>query len=308
MRSSQPVDISVRMGFRIAKHDGSLFVPLDRAVTIRGRVAANPHTAAMAAAYDDWIADWKEVFLEEIDHRIARLSANAVATHLDEDLDELSDETYVLVPLATNGDEGERFFYFKGKTRTEFSSPRLGKQYHAMGEWIPHMKASPLPRIVELGDRIAKKWDEATKAIRAAEKAETSAREFRLTGARRKLIDRFNALGKATEGELKELPHAHPELGLPNSFFERFLSAGKPVVAPTVKELTEKRDALKEELSEAEAELAAAVQAEKDEAAELAKREREEDERKLSEAQAELGKKAKEVAELQEKLKKPPTP
>ena len=145
-------------------------------------------------------------------------------------------------------------------------------------------------------------------AIRDAETAETSSRAFRLTGARRKLIDRFNALGKATEGDLKELPHAHPELGLPNSFFERFLRAGRPVVPPTVEELRQKRDALKEELSQAQAELDAAEKAEQDAAAEAAQREREEDERKLTIAQAELDKKAQEVAELQAKLNKPPLP
>jgi hypothetical protein len=295
------------MGFRLIKYDSSMFVCLDRGVTIRARVAANPHTAGMAARFDAWLANWKTTFLEEIDHRIAVLSANALATQLDEDLDELSSETAVVVPLATGGDEGELFFYYKGQTKGEFNSPRLGKQHRAMGEWVTHMKQSPHPQIVDLGNRIEKKCDEATQAISAAEKAETSSREFRLTGARRQLIDQFNALGKATEGDLKEMPHAHPELNLPNSFSERFLRSGRPVVAPTVEELKRKRDAIQEELSQAQAELDAAEQAEKDEAAEVAKRQQAEDEKKLVAAKAELEQKAKEVADLEAKLKKPPT-
>jgi hypothetical protein len=169
------------------------------------------------------------------------------------------------------------------------------------------MQQSPCPQIVDLGKRVEKKYTEASQAIRDAEVADASSREFRLTGARRQLIDRFNALGKATEGDLKEMPHAHPELSLPNSFSDRFLRAGRPVVPPTVEELTKKRDALKEELNPAQAELDAAVKAEQDAAAEAAQRQRTEDEKKLALVQADLEKKAKEVADLQAKLNKPPT-
>jgi len=174
-----------------------------------------------------------------------------------------------------------------------------------MGAWVTHMAGSLNARIVEIGTRLATKHGEATTAIQIAQDADTASREFRLTGARRQLIDKFNALGKGTEGELKEMPHAHPELKLSNDFVERFMRAARSVVPPTVDELTRRRDAVQEELAAAEADLDAAIKAEADAVAEAARVEREADEKKLAEAQTELDKKAAAVAGLKAKLGKP---
>ena len=208
------VDILDLMGFRIVKSDSSLLVSLDRAAVIRARLAADPRTAMLAVPWDDWIADWKKRYLEEIDHRIAVLTANAVATVLDEDLDGLAGETW----NATEAYPVERAFFFGNKMRAEFVKPKLGSQYVAMGAWISHMASSQIVPLAEIGKRLGPKHKEATVAIETAQNADAAQREFRLTGARRQLVDRFNALGKKTEGELKEMPHAHPELGLPNDF------------------------------------------------------------------------------------------
>jgi len=289
------------MGFRTAKQTASLLVPLDRAVTIRALLAADPRTTALTSAWDGWLTDCKKTIVAEIDHRIATLTANAVATQKDDDLDDLSDETWA----ATTDDEAERLFYYKGKSNSDFKSPRLGKQYQQMGTWITHMTASLNGRIVDIGKRIVIKHDEATTAIKTAQDADTASREFRLTGDRRQLIDRFNALGKGTEGELKEMPFAHPELKLPNNFFERFMRAARSVVPATVEELTKKRDAVKEELDAAQAELDAAINVEAGATAEAARLERAADEKKLYEAQVELDEKAAVVADLKAKLEKP---
>jgi hypothetical protein len=290
-----------RMGFHIAKQTASLFVSLDRAVTVRALLAADPRTAALTPDWDGWLVDCKRTIIAEIDHRIATLTANAVATQKDNDLDDLSDETWV----ATADDEAERLFYYKGKSNSDFKSPRLGKQYLQMGTWITHMTGSQNGRIADIGARLAVKHGEATAAITTAQDADTASREFRLTGDRRQLIDRFNALGKGTEGTLKEMPFARPELRLPNNFVERFMRAARSVVPPTVDELTKKRDAVKEELDAAQAELDAAIKVETDAAVEAARLERAANEKKLAEAQVELDKKAAAVAELKAKLEKP---
>ena len=289
------------MGFRTVKQTSSLLVPLDRAVTIRALLAADPRTTALTPAWDAWIADCKKTIHTEIDHRSTTLTADAVATQKDDDLDDLSDETWT----ATANDDAERLFYYKGKSNSDFKSPRLGKQYQQMGAWMSHMAASPNGRIVDIGVRLAATYAEATAAIQVAQEADTASREFRLTGERRQLIDKFNALGKGTEGELKEMPHAHPELKLPNNFVERFMRAARSVVPPTVDELTKKRDAVQEELAAAQAEMDAAIKAETDAAAEAARVQREADEKTLAAAQVELDKKAAAVADLKAKLGKP---
>lgn len=116
------------MGFRTAKQTSSLLVPLDRAVTIRALLAADPRTTALTPAWDAWLVDCKKTIVAEIDHRITTLTANAVATQKDDDLDDLSDETWA----ATTNDDAERLFYYKGKSNSDFKSPRLGKQYQQM--------------------------------------------------------------------------------------------------------------------------------------------------------------------------------
>ncbi len=289
------------MGFRTVQHAAALLVSFDRAVTVRALLVADPRTAHLAPDWDTWLSDWKATFLQEIDHRIAVLTANAVATIRDDDLDDISTETYA----ATAGDPGERSFYFKGKTNKQFIAPRLGVQYQQMGTWISHMTSSTDPVITALGARLVVKHKDAGDAIKDGQDKETAQREFRHTGARKQIIDRYNALGKSTEGALEEMPHAHPELRLPKNFVDRFMRPARSVVPATVEELTKKRDAVKEELEAAQAELDTAIKAEQEAAAELARQEREADLKKLADAEAEVDKKNQEIAALRAKVDPP---
>lgn len=279
-------------------------VSLERAVTIRARLAADPITAYLVPPWDTWIADWKATQSKEIDLRIALLTANAVSNHWDDRMDDYSKETWD----ATDGDEPERLFYYKGQTHRQFAAPRHGVQYKKMGSWITHMAGSPKPIIVDIGKRLAPDYKLAGDAIQAAESADTAWREFRTTGERRTLVDRFNALGKNTEGQLKEMPFARPELRLPSDHVERFMRSGRSVVPATMEDLTKRRDDAKEVFDQAQAELDAAIQAEKDAADEEARIQRAADEKKLAEALAELGEKGKEIAELRAKLGLPEEP
>jgi hypothetical protein len=290
------------MGFRIISYAASLLVSFDRAVITRALLAADPRTAHLATGWDAWIIDWKTTFFQELDHRVAVLSAQALATIMDDDLDEIADETW----SETEGDAAERQFYFSGKKRAQFTAPRLGAQYRQMGAWITHMTGSKEPRIVDIGNRLAKKHQAAGDAITDADTKETAARDFRLTGPRKQIIDRYNALGKNTEGELKEMPFAQPDLHLPKDFFERFLRSPRSVTPPTVEDLTKKRDAAKEDLDAIQAELDAAIKAEKDDADQAAREQRTADQKLLAEAQAEADAKNKAVADLRAKLGLPP--
>ena len=170
------------------------------------------------------------------------------------------------------------------------------------------MAGSPKPIIVNIGKRLAPDYKLAGDAIQAAESADTAWREFRTTGERRTLIDRVNALGKNTEGQLKEMPFARPELRLPSDHVERFMRSGRSVVPATMEDLTKRRDDAKEVFDQAQAELDAAIHAEKDAAEEEARIQRDADEKKLASALAELGEKGKEIAELRAKLGLPEEP
>lgn len=93
-------------------------------------------------------------------------------------MDDYSKETWD----ATDGDEPERLFYYKGQTHRQFAAPRHGVQYKKMGSWITTWPGSPKPIIVDIGKRLAPDYKLAGEAIQAAESADTAWREFRTTG------------------------------------------------------------------------------------------------------------------------------
>jgi hypothetical protein len=260
------------MGSFIIDQGFALISCLDNAVTSRGLLAANPLTAFLAAGFDGWITEWKAVFLQEIDHRIAGTSAAALEVSLDGDLNDLSDETSrtVLIYTKNNREDPEYVFYFNGERASDFKKPHMGSQLAAMTVWPPHMAASPHAPIINLGTRIAVKVKDAGTAIESTATAEQKAREFRLTGARRQLIDKLNALRKATYGILAEMPHKHPELKLPGNFADRFFPAERAVAPsrpPTAASLKLEMDVLQADLATLNAQYDKALQAEADEAA-----------------------------------------
>jgi hypothetical protein len=295
------------MGPFIIDQDHSLISCLDHAVTSRALVAANPLTASLAPGFDAWIDEWKVVFLDEINHRIAGTSAAALEVSLDSDLNDLSDETSrtVLIYTKNDRDDPEYVFYFKGERASDFKKPHMGSQLAAMTSWPPHMAASAYPPIVDLGKRIAVKVKDAGTAVESTTTVEQKAREFRLTGARRQLIDKLNALRKATHGAIAEMPHKHPELKLPGNFADRFFRAERPVAPsrpPSAAALKLQMDALQKELVELGNAHAKAVQDELDAAAK--KTEEEQDVAALAAAEAALADKKAEVDALKAKLGK----
>jgi Sec-independent protein translocase protein TatA len=260
------------MGAFIVEHDTALVTCLDLAVTTRGLLAANPHTVSLAADFDAWIAQWKPVFLQEIDNRIATTSAAALEVSLDTDLNDLSDETSkaVLITVKGNREDPEYVFYYNGGRASDFKKPHMGPQLAGMRNWPDHMKVSPFPTLVDLGLRIDAKVKDSDNAITNTAKIETQDREFKLTGARRQLIDSLNALRKATYGTLAQMPHAHPEWKLPGTFADRFFRAERPTAPsrpPTVASLKLEMEAAKKALDTVTAAYQTAVKAEEDAAA-----------------------------------------
>lgn len=222
--------LSTLMPAFIIPSEASLLTCLDHAATTRALLAADPLTQGLAADFDAWIVEWKAVFLQEIDLRIAGTSAAAVEVAADADLNDLSDETSrtVLVLVKNDRDDPEYRFYYNGERASDFKKPHLGSQLEGMRLWIGHMAASPAPAIVDLGARIAAKVQAADAAVEATATASQKEREFRLTGARRQLVDKLNALRKATYGTLSEMPHKHPDLKLPATYADRFFRAERP--------------------------------------------------------------------------------
>jgi hypothetical protein len=81
------------------------------------------------------------------------------------------------------------------------------------------------------------------------------------------------------------------------------MRTSRPVVPPSIQELTKRRDDAKEALDQAQTDLDAAVKAEKDEAEEAERVVRNADQKRLDGLVAEQNMRAEEIAALQAKLK-----
>lgn len=197
--------------------------------------------------------------------------------------------------------------YFSGKNLSDFKRSFSAK-LEAMRGWIPNLKASEHPSLVDLAkdvEQAVKTADEAL-AMRAEVKAEK--RFFRNTGERKKLIEKTNVVCKSIHGELSKLPHEMP--GLPADYADRFFLSLSHTEDED-EEMDDPVDAAKAKITSLEQELAAAkehlgeVEAEKAKAAAVAAA-REAEKAKLSALEAEIAEKAKLAAEIKAKLEKRP--
>jgi DNA repair exonuclease SbcCD ATPase subunit len=148
-----------------------------------------------------------------------------------------------------------------------------------MRNWIGPLKSSPHASLSALGPELEKKVTAADAAKAALATAQTANRVFRTTGARKALIDEFNALRKLTYGKLAELPHKYPDRNLPGSFpdgfFKRVSRPKEAIEPPTsadiltqIAELETTLSALREKLKEVLKQEEAEAQAERDREAE----------------------------------------
>jgi hypothetical protein len=213
--------------------DVTLDTLFDECVYTQVRLSAYPTTLPLAQDFDNLLTQWATVRDQEkaIDREL--VATRALARIVDEELDDLTDETAKTLLLITKGerDDPDYELYFGDTRPSDLKRPLLGAQLDTMRGWVQNMQASSHPQIVDLGKRVAAavaRGDAATANVTAAERKN---REFRTTGARRKLIDVMNAVRKSTYGKLAEMPHAQPQLKLPRDFANRFFRT-KPSSAP----------------------------------------------------------------------------
>jgi hypothetical protein len=299
------------MGAYVVDYDASLPVSRDLAVTARAVLAAYKFSAYLVPQIDQWVAEWKLIFLEEVDNEAERVSANALAFSLDADLNDLTDEASNLLQKLTKNDRTDPQWILDFSTERvgDFKRPVLGKQLERMRIWPSTMLPSPDQAPVDLGTRVAAKVTECDAVLATLSAVEQKIRTFRLTGKRRKLLDDFNALRKSIEAEVQQLPLKQPGLKLPTNFLSRVLPPERPAAnPPTAAELKVKLDALKEAVAKLDADYAAAVKAEADVAEADAKLQANAAQKKIDEMEAEIAKQQAELAKLKAKQTSPADP
>lgn len=224
---------------------------------------AKPFAPPFAAFQDEWM----KVNTTEILLGVARGAAAAQIVACDDDLNDLLDaiDRTLLIQVKNDRSDPEYKHYFV-KPANLLKRPVLGGQLETMRGWVPSLEASANPVLAALGASLAVAVAAADAAVKALATADQQVRDFRTLGARKALIDSFNALRKSTDGKLAELPHAHPEAKLPATFASHFFRREAPKAAapaaPTSSDLTLKVADLEAQLAAAKAELAKALEQE----------------------------------------------
>lgn len=239
--------------------ESSLDFFLEHLVYNLALLLANPLTAHHGPAFEQMLDRWWQVDRQEKTLWIEILKAAAMIVAADNRLDALVDK--LLHALEGEGNEKLREFILKGKRPSDIKRPVLRGQLAQMKTWVGTLNESGKPAIIAIGAEIDVATQDADGAERALADAKRRAGQFRSIGERRAFVDALNALRKGTHGALAELPHAQPELGLPNGFAELFF---KPVRAPrrddgepkTAAEAADRVAALEEQLAAARAVLA----------------------------------------------------
>jgi hypothetical protein len=275
----------------IIQQAASLATVLEENTRTRARLAAMPLTLPLAADFVAFEETWTKVNAQEIALRNGVISAYALVGYADEVIDVIVDAIANAVLIETHNDRKALLYtrYFGARSPNQLKRFVLGAELETVRGWIPSLKGSSVASLASLGNELEQAVLEADAAVKAVNVAEQQNQDFRILGERKALIDEANALRKSTHGKLSEMPHAFPELHLPNTFADRFfraerrskaldVAALKVQIADKGAELGALNDALAEALAEEEKAAKATADAEKEaDQAALAEAEKEAD-------------------------------
>lgn len=103
-----------------------------------------------------------------------------------------------------------------------FKRPTLGAQLALQRNWPALLAGAPKPALQALVSVAKKAVDAGDQAEKDAAAAEVAWNQFRIVGARKQLVDTYNALAASTYGGLRAIVHDHPELELGTHWAESF--------------------------------------------------------------------------------------
>jgi hypothetical protein len=276
----------------------------EEAVYSQSRLKAHSMAASLAAGFATFLTDWNAVNTQELALLDAVIAAQAKIDECDDDLDSFVDAVSNAILLENNNDRDAPMYvqYFGAKRPFEIKRPILGEELELVRSWIPSLKASSSAMLSKLGAEGQQKIDAADAVVAEKTAADQALRVFRITGERRQLIDKLNALRKSTYGKLAKLPHEPKGRHLPGDFADRFFlhdtTKGKATIGKVRKQITtleQELSDLREQLAELEVQAAAKTKR---------KAEAESDQAALAEAERAAAEATAKATELRAKIKK----
>lgn len=155
---------------------------------------------------------------------LAIARAEARARRIDAQIDALVDAVkYALLAITEGSTTHDDYtHYFKNKQPAEVKAPLLGEELSFVGAWLPSLSASKHESLKEIGVKLAPLLAAGVPAMTAMTEANQALVDFYEIGARYALVEKMNSQRKATHGQLGQIVHDNPGIGLSTSFPDTF--------------------------------------------------------------------------------------
>jgi len=186
---------------------------------------ANPLTAGLAAPFAALQTELTASLADESQLLFNIASAEAKAVVLDRQFDDLVDALKHACLVITKGDTTILPYttYFGKKAPAEVKEPLLDEEVDITAAWLTSLQQSPHATLQEIGTKLAPLVVVAEPAMKALADANQALLDFFEVGARFQLVAKMNSARKYAYGQLGQIVHDHPELGLsvhfPDTFF-----------------------------------------------------------------------------------------
>lgn len=203
------------------------------------QLEANPLTAAYAKAFADHAAEVKKAVGRQLDLVATLAVTDAKKVQVDSVLNGLVDQTRAALLTLSGNDRNTPLYrrLFGDQSPSTIKRPILGTQLELMRDWVNPLSTAPQPELTALVPLLTVTIKDADNAIAAGRTAEQALADFTEIGDCKSLIDKANALRKATYGKLAELVHDKPAAHLPADFADQFFLRESRWSAPDREEL-----------------------------------------------------------------------
>jgi hypothetical protein len=245
------------MSARTIPYRMGLFGLLEEILYSQAQAEVEPLAAPHVPTFQGHRAKWQAVLLQEIELIEAIARAQAAVDRADRALDRFVDRVFNAIEEHTAGDTKKNLIrsLFKGKSRSRFRRPVLGRQIREMETWSGTLEGCGVAPLVEMSGEAKVLWESGKAAETLRNNAKNANRDFRDVGARKQFIDGLNADRKEIDGALGKLPFQN--LALPRDFNESFFLSEPPRdEEETIEDVKSAIDELKVQLAAREEQLA----------------------------------------------------
>jgi hypothetical protein len=213
-------------GITTIGHRSSTQYLYDQYFYTAARLSRHPLSRPLVPQYEVLRPDLDATAAEELRLLWQQYDAEAAVKFADDVLNGIVDgvDSALLIEVKRDRNSPVYLRYFGTRRASDLKRPLLGVQLEIMRDWQPSLQASSNPALQQHGVQLGAALADADAAAAAKQRASQELTDFRVTGMRPRLIDRFNAVRKSTYGQLAEIQHATPSLG--SGWAESFFRSG----------------------------------------------------------------------------------